>query len=87
MVQSNLTTTLTAGVHYLFLDTFAAAQVPVRGFHDHVDGDSVERAQLARKSALSPSSPADWERGSLDSPGVERDQPTLRSQPAVRGEG
>jgi len=32
MVQSNLTTTLTAGVHYLFLDTFAAAQVPCGDF-------------------------------------------------------
>jgi hypothetical protein len=32
MVQSNLATTLTAGVHYLFLDTFAAAQVPCGDF-------------------------------------------------------
>ena len=32
MVQSNLTTTLTEGVHYLFLDTFAAAQVPCGDF-------------------------------------------------------
>ena len=32
MVQSNLTTTLAAGVHYLFLDTFAAAQVPCGDF-------------------------------------------------------
>ena len=31
-VQSNLTTTLSAGVHYLFLDTFAAAQVPCGAF-------------------------------------------------------
>ena len=32
MVQSKLTTTLTEGVHYLFLDTFAAAQVPCGDF-------------------------------------------------------
>ena len=32
MVQSNLTDQLAAGVHYLFLDTFAAAQVPCGDF-------------------------------------------------------
>ncbi len=31
-VQSNLTTSLAAGVHYLFLDTFAAAQMPCGDF-------------------------------------------------------
>ena len=42
MVQSDLTATLAAGVHYLFLDTFAAAAGSLWRFHDHGDGDSVE---------------------------------------------